>query len=137
MLGEDRSTFFILHSTFYIPFWAIHHLHCIPYMSQPALAQQIELVQAEILAFQHADLRNGKALRRTVQRGVVRHRFVRDHDAARVDAEMVRHADEQFAVPDHRLRHLVQIGAGGVRAGATACVVTMAAFAQRIDLFRR
>ncbi len=103
-------------------------------MPEPALAQQVELVQAHVLALQHADLRHRESLRRTEQRGEVRHGLLRDHDAARVDAQMVRHADEALAVADHRLRHLVQLAAAGVSARTAARVVAVVAFAKRIDL---
>ncbi len=113
-----------------------HHLHRIPNMPQAALAEDIELVQAEVLAFQQAELHHGKALGRAEQRAVVRYRPVRDHDAAHMDAELVRHADEFFRVAHHGLRHLVQVAAAGLLTWFSASISTTA-FAQSIDLFRR
>ena len=80
-------------------------------MPQTTLAQQIELVQAQILRLQHAELGDRKTFRWTVQGGIMRDRLVGDDDTARMDTEVVGHAQQFLAIPHHGARHTVQLTA--------------------------
>jgi hypothetical protein len=59
-------------------------------MPQPPLAQDVELVQPQVLGLEHAELRGGEALGRQVQRGVVGEGLLADQHTAHVDAQVVR-----------------------------------------------
>ena len=95
-------------------------------MAQAALAQDVELVQPQVLGLQHAELRGGEAFRRHVQRGVVGQRFLGDQHPAHVDAQVVRVLVQVLPVAQDGARHLVQVAValGRVRVG------------ERIDLVR-
>src|SRR5690606_1032712 len=134
----DRRVLFETRNVVYVdrPAAAFHQLHRIAYVAQAALAEQIEFVQAQVLRFQHAELRHRKSFRRTVQRGVAGDRLLAHEHAAGMYAEVVRHSDQVPAVTDHRLRHLVHFRTNG-RHTATSAIMAAVAFAQRIDLRRR
>lgn len=102
-------------------------------MPQAALAEDVELVQAEVLGLQQAELHHGEALGRAVQRAVGGDGRLAHQDAADVDAELVRHADDAPRVAHHGAGHAVRLAAAHQLAGAPTAVVA-AALAERIDL---
>ena len=110
-------------------------------MPQATLAEDVELVQPQVLGLQHAELRGGEALRRQVQRGVVGEGLLADQHAADVDAQVVRMLMEVLRVTQDGAgdAFVVDLHAAAVRglrvvAAPDPARVTRIPFGERVDV---
>ncbi len=99
-----------------------HDLHGLLDLAQPPLAQDVEFVEPDVFGHDHVEHGGGKALGREKSGRVVADGFLRDQDAACVDAQVVRKTLDESTVGDHQLGELIEI------------TEVKAAFGQLVDL---